>query len=557
MFQRFTPINVLAFMLLIPPSFAYQNPTWTRQLGTPGTELATDVGVSSTGELYACGFVNGSLAGAHQGSADIWVAKFDCTGHPAWIQQFGTSGTDSALKLVVDPFDNFWVTGTVEGNLFAPPLGLSDVFLAKFDVSGNLVEGHQFGTGSFDSTYGMELDASGDVFLCGSTQGNLGSAQMGSGDAWIARLSPSGNPIWIRQFGSDSYDTAQSIVLDGLGGLFVSGYTDGDFAGPVIGQSDIWLGRFDLNGNLLWTQKVGSDQADLTLGMVCNSAGTAFLSGSTAGDFAGPSLGEYDFWISAWDHNGTQLWANQFGTAQNDISYRVALDGIGSVYLTGETEGSFAAPNLGFDDVCVATFDELGNSLWSIQFGTTADDLPWGIACTPNRGPFVVGGTMGSLAGTHQGILDIWLARLDPNIDSQTYCSPAIDNSTGWPGRIHASGTSEVNANHVLLTAEQLPPNMFGYFLASQSQGFVPAFAGSQGNLCLGGFVGRFNEGTQIYNSAEYGAACLELDLATIPLPQGHVAVQPGETWHFQSWYRDRNPGHTSNLTDAVTVTFW
>ncbi|MCP4035984.1 MAG: hypothetical protein GY733_03545 [bacterium] len=32
------------------------------------------------------------------------------------------------------------------------------------------------------------------------------------------------------------------------------------------------------------------------------------------------------------------------------------------------------------------------------------------------------------------------------------------------------------------------------------------------------------------------------------------TAVQPGDTWNFQCWYRDNNPGPTSNFTDAVTV---
>ena len=34
------------------------------------------------------------------------------------------------------------------------------------------------------------------------------------------------------------------------------------------------------------------------------------------------------------------------------------------------------------------------------------------------------------------------------------------------------------------------------------------------------------------------------------------VAIQPGETWNFQLWYRDNNPQTTSNFTDAISIFF-
>ncbi len=34
------------------------------------------------------------------------------------------------------------------------------------------------------------------------------------------------------------------------------------------------------------------------------------------------------------------------------------------------------------------------------------------------------------------------------------------------------------------------------------------------------------------------------------------TAAQVGEAWSFQAWYRDQNPGGTSNFTDGVQVLF-
>ena len=42
-------------------------------------------------------------------------------------------------------------------------------------------------------------------------------------------------------------------------------------------------------------------------------------------------------------------------------------------------------------------------------------------------------------------------------------------------------------------------------------------------------------------------------DLTAIP---GHGAVVVGETWNFQAWFRDNNPGQTSNSTDGYSILF-
>ena len=52
------------------------------------------------------------------------------------------------------------------------------------------------------------------------------------------------------------------------------------------------------------------------------------------------------------------------------------------------------------------------------------------------------------------------------------------------------------------------------------------------------------------------GAVSIQLDLTNTPTPGGPVAIQPGETWRFQLWFRDKNPGKTTNFTDGVSITF-
>lgn len=129
-------------------------------------------------------------------------------------------------------------------------------------------------------------------------------------------------------------------------------------------------------------------------------------------------------------------------------------------------------------------------------------------------------------------------------------CSPNEDNSTGRPGVITVEGSTFVAKNRVTLLATELPAGQPGYFLASQTPDFVPQPGGSVGNLCLGGQIARWRKKVKL--SDPTGSLSISVDLTDVPLGTP-TAVQPGETWHFQAWFRD---GARSNFTDAVAVTF-
>ena len=133
-----------------------------------------------------------------------------------------------------------------------------------------------------------------------------------------------------------------------------------------------------------------------------------------------------------------------------------------------------------------------------------------------------------------------------------SYC-PAVPNSSGQPAVISACGSDLADGGYFMLHATDLPLNQVGYFLASETQGFIANPGGSQGNLCLSGNIGRLNR--QVQNSGAAGSFTIQVDLMNIPTnpPQ---SVMAGQTWNFQAWFRDNNPGPTSNFTDGVSITF-
>lgn len=134
-------------------------------------------------------------------------------------------------------------------------------------------------------------------------------------------------------------------------------------------------------------------------------------------------------------------------------------------------------------------------------------------------------------------------------------CGPAVMNSRGLSAAIRAEGSVQTSANTVRLLVNDVPLATFGLLILSRDQGSVPNLGGGVGTLCLGGSIGR--DYTNILNSAGSGRFLTQLDLTRLPQPTGNVAVLPGQTWHFQAWYRDTLAGvPVSNLSDAVSVSF-
>jgi hypothetical protein len=137
------------------------------------------------------------------------------------------------------------------------------------------------------------------------------------------------------------------------------------------------------------------------------------------------------------------------------------------------------------------------------------------------------------------------------------YCA-AINNSTGSPGVLGASGSAEVASNDLILHASGLPANASTFFLTSRTQGFSANPGGSAGNLCLAGSIGRYVGGGQIGNSGAGGSYSLAVDNSLHPTPAGFVQVLAGETWTFQAWHRDLAPGGgtTSSFTNGLEIVF-
>jgi len=121
------------------------------------------------------------------------------------------------------------------------------------------------------------------------------------------------------------------------------------------------------------------------------------------------------------------------------------------------------------------------------------------------------------------------------------YCS-TNPNSTGEAAVIDCEGSLDLSSGDFALTASALPTN-FGQFVAGTVAWEIPF---GNGFSCINPMGAWYRFGPVLF--AGDGTVRAEM-------PPGHPFL-PGETWHFQYWYRDPVEGFGFNLSDAISVTF-
>lgn len=328
---------------------------WTQQLSSNGDDECWGFAADDIGNKYICGNTY-ELGRPSNGSHDIFLGKLDIQGEVQWIQQFGTTEFDRAQDMTVDTWGNVLVAGYTYGGLAGTHAGLRDAFLSKYDNNGNHIWTRQFGTSGEDRINGVTTDDVGNVFVCGHTGGALDDIYSGSYDVFLRKYDSSGNLLWGNQFGTSSLDYANGIALDGLGDIYITGATSGQLGDNIYGGEDAFVSKFTSDGDYSWTKQLGTAGIDKSQDIVIDSLGSLFLCGETTGSLGGPNAGWIDLFLSKLDSEGNLLWNQQLGSSAQDISFGIDLDSIDRIYLGGRTGGSLGGPSWGDYDAFLVQY---------------------------------------------------------------------------------------------------------------------------------------------------------------------------------------------------------
>ncbi len=308
---------------------------------------------------------------------NIRLTKYDENMTEKWRKEFGTPETDSFYSIAIDSGDNIYMTGLTAGDIVnstSKDNYYNDVWFAKYDKDGTRLWIKQMGSSGSQADYIRDIvvDSEDNIYIAGHTYGDLGGAPLASNydDVFLGKYDSSGNQIWIKKYGSAETDTLVSLAIDSSGNIYMGGGTTGPFFGPDTTWWDFWVAKYDSNGNNIWGVQL---QDSFLYDMAVDSSGNVYAGGYTITSLGGTHAGEDDMWFAKFSNSGETEWIKQIGTPTRDYLNSIFVDSDDYIYIGGDTDGNLTKDHLEFDgyrtsELLFAKYDADGNQHWMRQF---------------------------------------------------------------------------------------------------------------------------------------------------------------------------------------------
>ncbi|HET9942355.1 MAG TPA: SBBP repeat-containing protein, partial [Terriglobia bacterium] len=400
------------------------------------------------------------------------------------------------------------------------------------------------GTGN-DQGNDLIVDAAGNVYTSGFTQTvatdtdppvppTLQTPISSGFEAFITKLDSSGAVVYSTYFGGSPLvganpltvdDEAHSLAFDGFGSIYVTGYTfNRDF--PIVngfqtnlrGVQDAYLVKVDAaTGTLQYSTYLGGDQSDRAYGVAVDSAGNAYLAGSTLSvnfpvvSAFQPTYGSglRDGFLTKVTVAGTIGFSTYFGGRGDEQVYDVAVDSAGEIILTGYTtsinfpisRAVFPTYRGGIDDAFIAKFNDSGSSLvFSTYWGGNDSENGVRLATDSNNAIYIAGLTSSGLdfplkspaqlfnAGRH----DAFLIKLHPDgqdADFATFLGGEdIDGATS----VAVDGDGIIYVGGFTSSASFYAINAVRAFVLGDRDGFLTKIAPDASAIIYSTYMGGF-----------------------------------------------------------------
>jgi len=364
------------------------------------------------------------------GYEDIFLVKYDQNGNVVWARSAGGSDDyDEGYSVTADTSGNIYITGrftstsiTFSGitlNNSSP--GFEEFFLAKYDNNGNILWAKNAIGSNNDMGYCVITDANNDVCVTGYFRNSIifGSDTLinasANTDVFIVKYDPNGNVLWAKSAQGYNNDMGYGIATDANNNIYITGYFrspsiifDNDtLLNPDATNYEMFIAKYDSNGNLLWTKSAGGTGDDQGNGISTDFNGNVYITGSfessiTFGSTILTSIGYDDIFLVKYNSSGNFLWAKSAGGVSYDYGRKAVTDISGNIYLAGAFSnsaiifGSTTLTNAGGYDIFITKYDSQGNVLWAKGAGGNGGDNCWGVAIDDCKNIYVAGPSSGT-----------------------------------------------------------------------------------------------------------------------------------------------------------------
>ncbi|MBI2280081.1 MAG: T9SS type A sorting domain-containing protein [Bacteroidetes bacterium] len=212
--------------------------------------------------------------------------------------------------------------------------------------------------------------------------------------------------LWVKNNGGGYFDNAELMVVDSFNNIYVGGefsshtlpYSSTTLINSYTSQPDdytydIFLTKYDQNGNILWAKSAGGINDDGISSLIVDSIGNIYITGTYGGSYTGGTLNFTidslvfsnadnigNLCVAKFNTNGNLIWAKSF----ENIGGIVTTDNKGHLYLTGSFSATFNLDSItltnnstiNYTDIYLAQLDTNGNVLWAKSYGDIGSEGP-------------------------------------------------------------------------------------------------------------------------------------------------------------------------------------
>ena len=364
---------------------------WALHYGGSTVDVPFAIKFTNDGGTIAAGYTDSKdgEVGSHANRDywDLWIVKLSRCGVVEWQRSLGGTGYESARDVEQTADGGYIVLGetnSTDGDVVSGFGGTKDIWLLKFDATGNLQWQKRYGGSGLDIGNHIAIMSDGSYLIAASSSSNDGdiTGNHGTGgytDAVIMKVSASGVLQWSKCFGgSKNEELLDFEVINGR--IYAAGFAnsiDGDIP-PNQKNYDVWLLALDQNGNKIFSKIYGGAQNDVAYAMTVGNDGTLTLAGyttSTDGDVTG-AKGSQDYWILNVSLQGKLNWQKDLGGTDAEYANSIITDDDGGYVVAGisySMDGDVTGAK-GEGDYWVVKLSSDGNVVWKKNYGGSGND---------------------------------------------------------------------------------------------------------------------------------------------------------------------------------------
>ncbi len=322
------------------------------------------------------------------------IAKTDSSGNYQWV----TGIQDSMvipLKLATDDSGNLFVLGwygttlcNIDTFVLANPSYHTMLFLAKYSPTGNVIWAKNVAPVETIAFSRVGVDVSGAVYVTGSFNlptisiGMTTLVNHGGDDVFIAKYDANGNYIWAQSYGSSGNDLSKAMTIFPNGDIYLSGtYSIG--SSLIIGSTTLtdslsYIAKFDSSGKFIWANNT-NDSLSINA-MNADAFENIYITGA---DKHG------NVFITKYDVSGNIVWNKLVSGNNSPVAYSIAIDLCGNLWICGSMVGGpgsgaytmnfdghiLSQAAYSYDPMFMAEYDTSGIYQKSMSFPSGADDF--------------------------------------------------------------------------------------------------------------------------------------------------------------------------------------